>query len=117
MIIGIIGSRRRNTSKDYRALKSTFEKIYKVGDTIVSGGCYKGADSWAEFIAKHKQIPIMIWYAEWTRLGKVAGFIRNSFIAKDADVLIACVAKDRTGGTEDTIKKYLGLGKGRLVLV
>ena len=38
-----------------------------------------------------------------------AGFVRNGDIAKDSDVLIACVAPDRTGGTEDTIKKFLKL--------
>jgi len=30
---------------------------------------------------------------------------------------MACVAEDRTGGTEDTIKKYLALGKTNLILV
>ena len=28
-------------------------------------------------------------------------------IAEKSDVLVACVTKDRTGGTEDTIKKFL----------
>jgi len=36
---------------------------------------------------------------------------------KGTDVLMACVAEDRTGGTEDTIKKYLALGKTNLILV
>ena len=49
---------------------------------------------------------ILIYYAAWDRLGKSAGFTRNTDIARDADVLIACVAKDRTGGTEDTIRKW-----------
>ena len=34
-------------------------------------------------------------------------YARNTLIARDADDLIAVVAEDRKGGTEDTIKKFL----------
>lgn len=98
-------------------VEKAFINIYKEGDSIVSGGCPQGADSFAEWIAKKHQVPIMIHYARWKVLGKAAGFARNGDIARDADVLIACVASDRTGGTEDTIKKYKALGKDRLILV
>jgi hypothetical protein len=47
------------------------------------------------------------------RTGKRSGMP----FARDADVLIACAAPDRKGGTEDTIRKYLKLGKTRLILV
>lgn len=105
-VIGIVGSRRRNSAEDYRAVELAFMKIYDEGDQIVSGGCPQGADAFAEHIAKKHQIPIKIYYAEWNRLGKQAGFARNIDIANEADVLIACVAEDRTGGTEDTIAKF-----------
>jgi len=105
--IGIVGSRRRNTVKDYQVIVKAFFKIYKSGDKIISGGCPKGADSFAENIAEVHHIPIKIFYADWKRLGKKAGFIRNTDIAEESNVLIACVASDRTGGTEDTIKKFL----------
>ena len=111
MIIGIIGTRSRDSIADYRKVADTFKDIYEDGDTIVSGGCSRGGDRFAEQIARGLQIPIMIHYAKWKKLGKAAGFIRNAHIAKDADVLIACVSKDRTGGTEDTIQKYQKLGK------
>jgi hypothetical protein len=42
--IGIVGSRRRNSAKDYEQLMDQFLKIYKEGDTIVSGGASSGAD-------------------------------------------------------------------------
>ena len=116
-IIGIVGSRRRNTSADKTKIYQKFLEIYEQGDEIVSGGCPQGADAFAEWIAKVAQVPIKIYYAEWNRLGRGAGFARNGSIAKDADVLIACVAEDRTGGTEDTIKKYQKLGKNELFLV
>lgn len=103
--IGIIGSRRRTSKEDYAQLEKKFLEIYKDGDEIVSGGCPLGADSWAESIAKKYQVPIKIYYAQWNKLGKSAGFARNTDIARDSDVLIAVVASDRTGGTEDTIRK------------
>lgn len=109
--IGIVGSRRRNTIEDLRKVEEIFLRIYEDGDMIVSGGCPQGADAFAERIAKRHQVPIMIHYAKWNKLGKAAGFIRNADIADDADVLIACVAEDRTGGTEDTIEKFKGRDK------
>ena len=115
--IGIIGSRRRCNIKDRDAIYAKFKEIYEVGDQIVSGGCPYGGDAFAEYIAKREQVPITIHYAAWNRLGKSAGFQRNSDIAEDSDVLIACVAPDRTGGTEDTIKKYLKLGRDKLYTV
>jgi len=109
--IGIIGSRRRDTNQDYDLCIKTFCGLYQPGDEIVSGGCPKGGDSFAEIIAKKAQIPIKIYYAQWNKLGKGAGFARNTNIAEDCDILIALVAADRTGGAEDTIKKATKLGK------
>jgi hypothetical protein len=106
-VIGIIGSRRRNTLRDYDAVREKFLELYEDGDRIVSGGCPQGGDRFAEQLAIEFQVPIMIYYARWKKLGKAAGFIRNVDIANEADILIACVAEDRTGGTEDTIKKFL----------
>lgn len=116
MKIGIVGSRRRNTTDDHAKVVKAFQEIYKPGDEIVSGGCPQGGDRFAEQIAKNWQIPIKIYYAQWDKLGKSAGFVRNGDIARDADVLIACVAADRTGGTEDTIKKFVKLEKGEPII-
>ena len=109
--IGIVGSRRRAESEDYRACIAAFEGIYHPGDRIVSGGCPKGGDRFAERIALDRGLTITIHYPDWKKLGKVAGFERNTDIAEDCDILIALTADDRTGGTEDTIKKVLRLGK------
>lgn len=114
-VIGIVGSRRRNKSTDLRHVEEAFFKVYEDGDEIVSGGCRFGADSFAEYIARQHEIPIKIYYAKWKKLGKVAGFERNPLIARDAQVLIACVAPDRMGGTEDTIEHF-GT-KGELIIV
>ena len=115
-VIGIVGSRRRNSHEDFVATARMFRAIYNEGDRIVSGGCPKGGDKFAHEIAKLDGIPITIYYPKWS-LGRGAGIIRNSLIAAAADVLIACVADDRKGGTEDTIKKFQKLGKTEVILV
>jgi hypothetical protein len=63
-----------------------------------------------------RKVGITIHHADWKRHGRAAGFVRNALIAADADVLIAVVAADRTGGTEDTVRKAEKLGK-RVILV
>ena len=125
-VIGIVGSRRRNEPTDFVLVNDAFWKIFVVWDSICSGGCPTGADKFAERIAFKNSIAIEILYADWKRYGRGADFIRNSTIVDRCDVIIACVADDRKGGTEDTIKKFLkklamteseAIEKGRLILV
>ena len=128
--IGIVGSRRRNNPRDYKVVRNKllslilsegldFKKV-----TLISGGCPEGADKFAEKIARDYGMKIKIHYPdkskivtgqrwEWTKIN----YERNTLIARDSDTLIACVASDRKGGTEDTIKKYQALGKTELILV
>jgi len=120
-IIGIVGSRRRNNLEDFNICRDKFIEVYKKGDKIVSGGCKLGGDLFAEIIAKEFNITkengkLIIYLAEWSKYGKGAGFKRNTYIAQDADVLIAVVAKDRMGGTEDTIRKAEKLKK-QIILI
>ena len=129
--IGIVGSRRRDTEEDFKACEKAFLSIYEEGDCIVSGGCPKGGDKFAEIIAKKINLPkenLIIHYPDKTKLDPEKlkknpkwayaeiNFARNTLIAKDSDVLIAVVASDRKGGTEDTIKKADKMGK-KIVLV
>jgi hypothetical protein len=115
--IGIIGSRRRNTEEDYKVIYNEFKKWYENGDIIVSGGCKKGGDKFAEIIARKmnltekngkliihrpKPVPRNSPKYEYAK----ANYKRNTLIANDSDILIACVAPDRKGGTEDTIRKW-----------
>ncbi len=112
MNIGIVGSRRRTRHEDFMALYDAFDKLYKslkIGDQIrlVSGGCPTGADSWVDGIAEDFGLfDPTVHDPKWDKYGKGAGLVRNTLIAQDSDILIAVVAHDRTGGTEDTIKKF-----------
>lgn len=116
--VGIVGSRRRDTAKDLDAVRKAFVPYEGECIRIISGGCPKGGDRFAEVIAAERDIPIMIHRANWKIYGRGAGFIRNTDIAKESDVLIACVAEDRKGGTEDTIKKFKKFHpKGLVILV
>ena len=82
---------------------------------IVSGGCPTGADNFAEILAKELGIPITIYYPK-LRKGinypphevRNAMHSRNMRIALECEVLIALVAEDRKGGTENTIGHFKG---------
>jgi hypothetical protein len=126
-IIGIIGSRRRDTDEDYRQVYNEFKKWYDEGDKICSGGCPKGGDRFAEVIARKLGLTkenggLIIHYPKKPPQGSPrwawakANFERNTLVANDSDVIIACVAPDRTGGTEDTIKKWFKVNENGSLL-
>lgn len=139
--IGVIGTRRRNTEEDFRKVSDLFFLLYEQGDRICSGLCPQGGDWFAVLIAtgndwinddrkrdallekvKYAFIRYKIeslWFpADWDKYGESAGFIRNSDIAKNSDILIACVADDRIGGTEDTIRKFIKInGSDNLYII
>lgn len=128
MRIGIIGSRRRTSYWDFYMITKELDTIfimlkglYWISPAqhidkpckdnfcvhIVSGGCSQGADKFAEIIADKWGIPTIIHNPEYQVYGKAATFVRNDLVAKDSDILIACVSKDRTGGTEDCINSFI----------
>jgi len=140
--IGIVGTRRRDTKEDFEKTRQVFGQIWIPGDQICSGLCPQGSDwsavlisldkEWIEDkkererlyqqVRNYKDIHYVIkpiWYpADWKKDGKIAGFLRNTDIAKTSNVLIATPSSDRTGGTEDTIKKFKKFHpEGRLILI
>jgi hypothetical protein len=116
-IIGIVGSRRRDGNEDYKAVLDAFLSIYEPGDWICSGGCPKGGDRFAERLHRNYSTPYLVFPANWSKYGKRAGFVRNKDIAKFSDVLIACVAIDRQGGTEHTIREFQKMHNDRKVIL
>ena len=117
--IGIIGSRRRDTKADLAIVTNALYDIFMKGDVIVSGGCKKGGDKFAEIIAEELGAQIIIYLPDRSKLDPdkmkknpkwafaEINYARNTLVAKNSHCLIACVAPDRKGGTEDTIKKFL----------
>jgi hypothetical protein len=53
--------------------------------------------------------------ADWTRHGKVAGFLRNTTIVESADVVVAFWG-ERSRGTGNTVAKARAAGKKVLVI-
>jgi hypothetical protein len=134
--IGIVGSRRRDSKDDKLKIETNLawylrEKGIQMSKVkIISGGCPKGGDRFAEEIASECGFKIRIFYPDKSKLDKVLlkknpraayaqiNYARNTLIANSSDVLIACVASDRKGGTEDTIKKFVKRrGNDFLILV
>jgi|WetSurMetagenome_2_1015567.scaffolds.fasta_scaffold01454_21 hypothetical protein len=110
--IGIIGSRRRNSPEDFLLVQEAFCQLYEEGDEICSGLCPKGGDKFAVILAQIWDTPVKWFRALWKdpkngSYRRWAGFERNTDIAFRSDILIACVASDRKGGTEDCIKKFI----------
>ncbi len=112
--IGIVGSRKRNTIR----YKNSLLELLRVNDWLnsdkvmyISGGCYIGGDKFAEEIAHQYNINILIFYANWSKYGKGAGYKRNKLIANECDILIAIPNPDKDGGTEHTISLVRELDK------
>lgn len=118
MNIGIVGSRTRDTAEDLQLVKKAFFKlnIFK-GDVIISGGADKGADRFAYSIAKVEGLKLIIHFPKYGQGIPACYFIRNTEIARESDILIACVSDDRTGGTEDTIKKFKSFHPDRELII
>lgn len=89
MKLGIIGSRGFN---NYDFLKKETNIFLIENDisinTIISGGA-KGADTLGEKYAEEYKIPVKIFYPDWNKYGKKAGYLRNIEIIENSDVVIA----------------------------
>ena len=110
MKLAIVGSRDFN---DYELLKKTLEPIKKNVTLVVSGGA-KGADSLGERWAKENNIPTQIFYPDWNKYGKSAGFKRNVEIVDNCDAVVAFQVND-SKGTQHTIN--IATDKGKKVKV
>ena len=126
MIVGIIGSRRRNSEKDRSKLSKYLSRIGNI-DKIITGDCLKGGDKFAREIAKEFNIELDVKKVEFPpNCSPYYDFVkayykRDEEIAKEEmNFLIALVSDDRTGGTEKTIeyfKQYHEDWKYKLILL
>lgn len=79
------------------------------GTTVVSGGA-QGVDSIAAAEARARRLRVVEHLADWNRLGRGAGIIRNGTIVDDATEVHA-FPSSWSRGTWDTIEKAKRAGK------
>ena len=87
MKLAVVGSRNFN---NYDILKSKLDQIHKIVPVtlIISGGA-KGADTLSERWAAENKIETKIFYPDWDKYGKKAGYLRNDDIIFNCDVAVA----------------------------
>ncbi len=96
MRIAVVGSRAFD---DYERMSKILIKY--IPFILISGGAH-GADALAERFANEHKLVSMIYPAKWDKYGKRAGFIRNTKIVEEADLVIA-FWDGESRGTESTI--------------
>jgi hypothetical protein len=111
MRVAIIGSRRRTDRKTIDAAVAALP----LGTVVVTGGA-RGPDRWADQAAQGRGLEVVVYVpgldgvrTRWQAADRY--YARNQQIVDDAEMIIAFVAPDRTGGTEDTIRRALCAGK------
>lgn len=126
IVVGVIGSRRRNTEKDNAQVIIKLRELHKayIIKKIVTGDCNACADEVARKVGNGtKEIDLEVKRIKNPKTGQEMVFDAHEFfeyftmceifykrdeeIAKEPlDFLVAQVAPDRTGGTEVTIKYF-----------
>jgi hypothetical protein len=105
----VVGSRRSNELQ--RNLLEEMLAKHK-DDTIVSGGCYAGADKWAEEFADANKMKKIIHESQGTFPKDFHA--RNKLIVRDSDELIATIPEnpnpERFAGTEQTVREAIKKG-------
>lgn len=109
MNVAVIGSR---SFKDYEKVKQTLSRL-KI-TLIISGGAV-GADTLGERYADENNIPKKIFLPDWEKYGKKAGFLRNTDIINEAELIIA-FWDNTSKGTKDSIEKAEKQGKKVIII-
>jgi hypothetical protein len=107
----MVGSRRRT---DRETIETAIGGL-PIGTVVITGGA-RGPDRWTEQAARKRGLEVIVHEPDLggvrTRWQAAERFYaRNQRIADDSDLVIAFVAPDRTGGTEDTIRRAVRAGK------
>ena len=111
MRIAVVGSRRRT---DREAVEACIAELAP-GTVVITGGA-RGPDCWADQAARARGLEVVVHqpdlggaHARWQAAERF--YARNQRIVDDSDRVIAFVAPERTGGTEDAIRRAIGAGK------
>ena len=111
MRVAIVGSRRRTDREAVEAYVATLP----ADAAVVTGGA-RGPDRWAEAAARARGLAVAIHRPMLDGVrsrGEAARrlYERNQRVVDDCDRVVAFVAPDRRGGTEDTIRRAGRAGK------
>jgi len=109
MNVGVIGGREFN---DYELMKKTLD-LFPI-TKVISGGA-GGADTLAEKYAEEHNIPKKIFHAQWDLFGKKAGFLRNTTIVENSELIVA-FWDSKSRGTRDSIGKANKLKKNTFIV-
>lgn len=82
----IIAGSRDITNYDV-LLEAIAESGFEITEVVCGGA--RGADALGETWARKHSLPIRYFYADWNKLGKRAGYVRNADMAKYGEALIA----------------------------
>ena len=100
--LAVVGGR---DFSNYQLLKDALRS--RMPFVLISGGA-KGADQLAERFVKEHKMEKKIFYPNWDKYGKSAGYIRNKEIIANCDKLIA-FWDGKSNGTRDSIAKAQAL--------
>ena len=81
------------------------EVRYGIKITSVVSGCAPGADAAGEWWAETHNLPVHKYPADWNKLGKAAGPIRNREMAKNADAVILFPGGNGTNSMKSEAEK------------
>ena len=108
--LSIVGSRTITSFKWFeKELERVLEEENYIPGAIISGGA-KGTDSLAERWARKLKVPFILYFPDWNKYGKRAGFVRNKLIVQNCDKLIAFI-EDDSQGTLNSIGLAEGVNK------
>jgi predicted Rossmann fold nucleotide-binding protein DprA/Smf involved in DNA uptake len=79
-------------------------------DAVVVSGGAPGVDSIAEGAARRRGLEVLVFAADWRRLGRKAGPLRNRQIVAAAD-RVAAFWNGKSRGTLNTILQAIGMGR------
>lgn len=98
----IAGSRGIDSYRTVAEAAETFCLLYGKPDVVLSGGAY-GVDQLGEEWANNAGVPLEVYPADWALHGRKAGMMRNSFMARKANALLA-VWDGSSNGTRHMIE-------------
>ncbi len=109
MKILVCGSRDYDDHVYFTAfLNGALDKLIKSkgitkDDVVILSGMANGADMLAFNYANQNGIKVEEHPAEWDLHGKMAGFLRNAEMVREADITIAFFKDKETNGTKHTV--------------